>query len=72
MESRRESKQKKDCYRKSSCEQRDTNKAELDDVAERMRKNGGGYVDDESKIKTPVEAQWILTLVRTMFNTRAA
>eukprot|EP00957_Ditylum_brightwellii_P102022 7776142-Ditylum_brightwellii.AAC.1 len=60
MESRGESKQKKDRYRKSSCEQCNANKTEQDDVAERMRERGEGCVDNESEIKTPVEAQWVL------------
>eukprot|EP00957_Ditylum_brightwellii_P198264 15107926-Ditylum_brightwellii.AAC.1 len=37
-----------------------------------MKERGEGYVGDESKIKTPVEAQWVLKLGSTMFNVRAA
>eukprot|EP00957_Ditylum_brightwellii_P013984 1055268-Ditylum_brightwellii.AAC.1 len=40
-------------------------------VAEQMRERGEGYVDDESKIKTPVEAQWVLKLGSMTFNIRA-
>eukprot|EP00957_Ditylum_brightwellii_P103098 7856825-Ditylum_brightwellii.AAC.1 len=41
-------------------------------VAERMKEQGEGYVDDESVLKTPVEAQWVLKLGSTMFDVRAA
>eukprot|EP00957_Ditylum_brightwellii_P060378 4584266-Ditylum_brightwellii.AAC.1 len=41
-------------------------------VTERMGERREGYVDDESKIKTPVEAQWVLKLGSTTFNVRAA
>eukprot|EP00957_Ditylum_brightwellii_P129437 9874376-Ditylum_brightwellii.AAC.1 len=37
-----------------------------------MRERGEGYIDDESEIKTPVEAQWVLKLGSTTFNVRAA
>eukprot|EP00957_Ditylum_brightwellii_P028152 2125570-Ditylum_brightwellii.AAC.1 len=37
-----------------------------------MKERGEGYVDNESKIKTPVEAQWVLKLGSTTFNVRAA
>eukprot|EP00957_Ditylum_brightwellii_P112537 8578663-Ditylum_brightwellii.AAC.1 len=37
-----------------------------------MRERGEGYVDDESEIKTPVEAQWVLKLGSMTFNVRAA
>eukprot|EP00957_Ditylum_brightwellii_P142817 10881740-Ditylum_brightwellii.AAC.1 len=33
-----------------------------------MRERGEGCVDNESEIKTPVEAQWVLTLGSTAFN----
>eukprot|EP00957_Ditylum_brightwellii_P107529 8204480-Ditylum_brightwellii.AAC.1 len=81
MDSRGESKQKKDSYRKSGHEQSDTNKTELGNghclyyyasatktVAERMKEQGERYVDDESVIKTPVKAQWVLKLGSTLFN----
>eukprot|EP00957_Ditylum_brightwellii_P138041 10523862-Ditylum_brightwellii.AAC.1 len=41
-------------------------------VAEIMKEQGEGYVDDKSVFKTPVEAQWVLKLGTTMFNVRAA
>eukprot|EP00957_Ditylum_brightwellii_P182866 13929521-Ditylum_brightwellii.AAC.1 len=41
-------------------------------VAERMKEQGEGYVEDKSVIKTPVEAQWLLKLSSTTFNVRAA
>eukprot|EP00957_Ditylum_brightwellii_P195748 14913701-Ditylum_brightwellii.AAC.1 len=41
-------------------------------VAERMKEQGEGYVNDESMLKTPVEAQWVLKLGSTAFNVRAA
>eukprot|EP00957_Ditylum_brightwellii_P158901 12094533-Ditylum_brightwellii.AAC.1 len=41
-------------------------------VTKRMRERGEGYVEDESKIKTPVEAQWVLKLGSTAFNIRTA
>eukprot|EP00957_Ditylum_brightwellii_P026364 1994308-Ditylum_brightwellii.AAC.1 len=31
-------------------------------VAERMKQQGEGYINDESVIKTPVEAKWVLKL----------
>eukprot|EP00957_Ditylum_brightwellii_P200708 15300234-Ditylum_brightwellii.AAC.1 len=37
-------------------------------VAERMKEQGERYVDDESVLKTPVEAQWLLKLGSTTFN----
>eukprot|EP00957_Ditylum_brightwellii_P080557 6127607-Ditylum_brightwellii.AAC.1 len=37
-----------------------------------MKEQGEGYVDDESVLKTPVEAQWVLKLSSTTFNVRAA
>eukprot|EP00957_Ditylum_brightwellii_P060193 4571904-Ditylum_brightwellii.AAC.1 len=36
-----------------------------------MKEQGEGYVDDQSVLKTPVEAQWVLKLGSTTFNVRA-
>eukprot|EP00957_Ditylum_brightwellii_P058962 4471330-Ditylum_brightwellii.AAC.1 len=41
-------------------------------VAERTKEQGEGYLDDESMLKTLVEAQWVLKLGSTTFNVRAA
>eukprot|EP00957_Ditylum_brightwellii_P182104 13874738-Ditylum_brightwellii.AAC.1 len=41
-------------------------------MAERMKEQGGGYVDDKSVLKTPVEAQWVLKLGSMAFNVRTA
>eukprot|EP00957_Ditylum_brightwellii_P106364 8114213-Ditylum_brightwellii.AAC.1 len=41
-------------------------------VAERMKEREEGYIDNESVMKTPVEAQWVLNMGSTMFNVRAA
>eukprot|EP00957_Ditylum_brightwellii_P183479 13976205-Ditylum_brightwellii.AAC.1 len=37
-----------------------------------MKERGEGFVDNESEIKTPVEARWVLKLGNTTFNVRAA
>eukprot|EP00957_Ditylum_brightwellii_P163193 12426512-Ditylum_brightwellii.AAC.1 len=39
---------------------------------ERMKERGEGYIDNESVIKTPVEAQWVLKLGSTTLHIRAA
>eukprot|EP00957_Ditylum_brightwellii_P123758 9434554-Ditylum_brightwellii.AAC.1 len=41
-------------------------------VADRMKEQGKGYVEDESILKILVEAQWVLKLGSTVFNIRAA
>eukprot|EP00957_Ditylum_brightwellii_P021208 1598678-Ditylum_brightwellii.AAC.1 len=41
-------------------------------VAELMKEQGEGYVEDERVLKTPVEVQWVLKLGSTTFNVRAA
>eukprot|EP00957_Ditylum_brightwellii_P046054 3494437-Ditylum_brightwellii.AAC.1 len=40
-------------------------------VAELMKEQGEGYVENESVPKTPVEVQWVLKLGSTTFNVRA-
>eukprot|EP00957_Ditylum_brightwellii_P170134 12951084-Ditylum_brightwellii.AAC.1 len=37
-----------------------------------MKEQGKRYVDDESVLKTPVKAQWVLKLGSMTFNVRAA
>eukprot|EP00957_Ditylum_brightwellii_P072308 5496145-Ditylum_brightwellii.AAC.1 len=41
-------------------------------VADLMKDQGGGYMEDESVLKTPVEVQWVLKMGSTMFNVQAA
>eukprot|EP00957_Ditylum_brightwellii_P010512 796715-Ditylum_brightwellii.AAC.1 len=41
-------------------------------VAELMKEQGEGYVNDVSVLKTPVEVQWVLELGSTTFNVQAA
>eukprot|EP00957_Ditylum_brightwellii_P167057 12717882-Ditylum_brightwellii.AAC.1 len=41
-------------------------------VAELIKEQGEGYVEDESILKTPMEVQWVFKLGSTMFNVQAA